>query len=275
MQEKKITTISIFFLILLAVSPAPVHADNPYLELMNRFVSGVTNTHGSLQDRLIEGGIETPVPEADEEKACIRRSAAKYLMTSDREESRKYWKDIERGIQDVVQNNGVTDQAQTEIYRKNTNDLRKCRIVNYGKPPGIIDVERGCFNRQCSEISGEFSVNMGWGISGSGEGAMTPVDMSVTVQGDRAVVHQSGFQTLNWFENVTVIRKGDILIFSHDDKTTFAMGTQENLEPVANHLFFGAKGEYFSLMLPPDAKSRAIVHFGILEPENELRRVCK
>lgn len=255
--------------------PVSLYAENKYENIMNRFVSGAVKTHGSIQDRLIEGAIEASTPDADESVRRVQRAAVKYALSSDRKDSQKYWDEVNEGLKDIVQRRSIVDTEKTAMAHEESPQDSKCRIVNYGKPPGEIEVLDGCFTRDCPEIQGVFTVNMGWGVSGLGEGMMWPIDMEVTLHGDRATLYESGFQTLRWFENVTVKRVGDIVMFGHDERTTVANGSQELRESVSGHPFLGVQGEYFSLLLPPDNGRRAIVHFGILDPEDVLVRVCE
>jgi hypothetical protein len=264
----------IFFLLLMISNPDVANTEDSHIDSINRFSSCVVNTHGPLLDRLVEYETGAPSEEMDRMAERVQRLAAAYLKAEDRAESRRHWSALREEIRKIVREKGVVDRQLTEPHGSSGTERRRhCRIVDYGKPPGTIDVERGCFHRRCGEIRGKFSVDMGWGVSG-GDGPMAQIDMTVTVDGNRAVIHRSGFQTLDWFEDVTVDRRGPVVVFSHDEKTTFAMGAREFARPVSDHRFYGADGEYFSLMLPPDEKSQAIVHFGILEPENVLQRVC-
>jgi hypothetical protein len=266
---------SLFFLLLMVPAPGLADAGNSDREIARRFAAGATKTQSSLQERLVENGACGSAGEVEGAAERAQRLAAAYAGAVDASERRRHWKALQGVIQEIVREKAVFDSKPASAHGSTGAEAhRRCRIVNYGKPPGIIHVDSGCFHRQCDEIRGKFSVRMGWGVSG-GDGPMAEIDMTVTVDGDRAVIHRSGFQTMEWFENAAVGRKGPVVLFSHDEATTFAMGARDLARPVSGHPSYGAEGEYFSLMLPPDGTERAMVHFGILEPENVLRRVCE
>ena len=90
----------------------------------------------------------------------VQGLAAAYVTAEDTETSRRQWKALQDTIREIVQRKGIIDQSPAPAHETNAGEERRqCRIVNYGQPPGKINVQRGCFHRQCEEVRGKFSVS--------------------------------------------------------------------------------------------------------------------
>ena len=86
--------------------------------MAEKVILGEVKTHGSLQDRLIEGTIEASTPEADESVRRVQRVAVKYALSSDRKDSQKYWNEVNEGLKDVVKRRGIVDKEKTKRLMK-------------------------------------------------------------------------------------------------------------------------------------------------------------
>lgn len=291
---KFVLALAIFFTIF--VYPLELLArDNSLGGFARRFVSGVTNSRGSIQDHLIEGAIEASTPEADENTRKIQRNAVKLMLTNNPNKSDRLWRNIRNDISKTSMRNAKRSASQRDKRREMSSDGKHCTITNLGILPGKVIKASGCLSGNCIGWTGKFQIDgMGSGISGAFTDYPMIVDTSMDVTIDskipqpklsffkkvrsflvsyfgdiapveryRASLEMAGFQLWERYKHILVTARGNLLTFSADDKTTHLGSDDKEVNDLGVLLNKSRnKGEWFSILF--SRKGNGVVNWGYM-----------